>query len=89
MLYIVKKNRLHWVKDVVTQEDTSVVLQGIDRLVFKVRLKNSNIQKGNAGYRVIYYLQTRSVVLIAIYSESDLSDVSDRTIEQAIRQYEK
>ena len=34
-------------------------LQGLDYQVFKVRLKNSDIQKGkSAGYRVIYYLQT-------------------------------
>ena len=34
-------------------------IQGLDHQVFKVRLKNSDIQKGkSAGYRVIYYLQT-------------------------------
>lgn len=66
-------------------------IQGLNYQVFKVRLKNSDIQKGkSAGYRVIYYLQTKTaVVLITIYSKSDLSDVSDRVIEQAIRQYEK
>ena len=55
------------------------------------RIKTSDIQKGkSAGYRVIYYLQTQTgVVLVTIYSKSDLSDVSDRVIEQAIRQYEK
>jgi mRNA-degrading endonuclease RelE of RelBE toxin-antitoxin system len=59
--------------------------------VFKVRLKNSDIQKGkSAGYRVIYYLQTQTgIVLITIYSKSDLSDVNNQTIERVIRQYEK
>lgn len=66
-------------------------IEGLDRQVFKVRLKNSDIQKGkSAGYRVIYYLQTQTgIVLVTIYSKSDLSDISDRTIEQAINQYEK
>ncbi len=66
-------------------------IQGLNYQVFKVRLKNRDIQKGkSAGYRVIYYLQTQTgIVLVTIYSKSDLSDVSDRTIEQAIRQYEK
>jgi mRNA-degrading endonuclease RelE of RelBE toxin-antitoxin system len=66
-------------------------LKGLDYQVFKVRLKNSDIQKGkSAGYRVIYYLQTQTgVVLITIYSKSDLSDLSEHTIEEAIRQYEK
>ena len=65
-------------------------IQGLNYQVFKVRLKNSDIQKGkSAGYRVVYYLQTQTgVVLITIYSKCDLSDVSDRTIEQVIRQYE-
>lgn len=65
-------------------------LQGLNYQVFKVRLKNSDIQKGkSAGYRVIYYLQTKTkVVLVTIYSKSDLSDVSNQIIEQAIRQYE-
>ena len=66
-------------------------IQGLNRQVFKVRLKNSDIQKGkSAGYRIIYYLQTQTgIVLVTIYSKSDLSDVSDLTIEQAINQYEK
>ncbi|WP_414542672.1 type II toxin-antitoxin system RelE/ParE family toxin [Nostoc sp. CCY0012] len=59
--------------------------------VFKVRLKNSNIQKGKSGgYRVIYYLKTAQVIILAtIYSKSDISDVSNGIIEEAIAQYEK
>lgn len=34
-------------------------IAGVKYQVFKVRLKNSNIQKGKSGgYRVIYYLKT-------------------------------
>jgi mRNA-degrading endonuclease RelE of RelBE toxin-antitoxin system len=59
--------------------------------VFKVRLKNSNIQKGKSGgYRVIYYLKTaQAIILATIYSKSDISDVSNEIIEEAIAQYEK
>jgi mRNA-degrading endonuclease RelE of RelBE toxin-antitoxin system len=59
--------------------------------VFKVRLKNSNIQKGKSGgYRAIYYLKTAQVIILAtIYSKSDISDVSNGIIEEAIAQYEK
>ena len=58
--------------------------------IFKVRLKNSNIQKGKSGgYRVIYYLKTEAEIILAtIYSKSDLSDVSNHVIEEAIAQYE-
>jgi mRNA-degrading endonuclease RelE of RelBE toxin-antitoxin system len=66
-------------------------MTGVKYQVFKVRLKNSNIQKGKSGgYRVIYYLKTEeSIVLATIYSKSDLSDVSNETIEAAIAQYEQ
>jgi mRNA-degrading endonuclease RelE of RelBE toxin-antitoxin system len=64
---------------------------GIQYQIFKVRLKNSNIQKGKSGgYRVIYYLKTDTKIILAtIYSKSDFSDVSNETIEAAIAQYEQ
>lgn len=47
-------------------------------IVFKVRLKNSDIQKGKSGgYRVIYQLRDNTcVLLLVIYSKSDQEDVS-------------
>jgi mRNA-degrading endonuclease RelE of RelBE toxin-antitoxin system len=65
-------------------------LSGLSREVFKVRLTNSDIRKGkSAGYRVIYYIKTKtSIVLIAIYSKSDLSDISNQFIEEIIRAFE-
>ena len=63
---------------------------GIKYQIFKVRLKNSNIQKGKSGgYRVIYYLKTETEIILAtIYSKSALSDVSNHVGEEAIAQYE-
>ena len=51
---------------------------GIKYQIFKVRLKNSNIQKGkSAGYRLIYYLQTAdSIILLTVYSKSDQEDIA-------------
>ncbi len=65
-------------------------IKGVNYQVFKVRLKNSDIQKGkSAGYRVIYYVKTETaIILVTIYSKSDFSDVSHETIEKAIAQYE-
>lgn len=59
--------------------------------IFKVRLKNSNIQKGKSGgYRVIYYVKTeKEIVLVTIYSKSDFSDASNETIEDAIDRYQQ
>ena len=66
-------------------------IAGIKYQVFKVRIKNSNIQKGKSGgYRVIYYLKNaQGIILTTIYFKSDLTDVSYEIIEQAIAQYEE
>ena len=66
-------------------------IAGVKYQIFKVRLKNSNLQKGKSGgYRVIYYVKTeQEVILATIYSKSDISDVSNEVIEEAIAQYEK
>jgi mRNA-degrading endonuclease RelE of RelBE toxin-antitoxin system len=66
-------------------------ITGVNYTVFKVRLKNSNIQKGKSGgYRVIYYLKTAELIIFAtIYSKSDLSDVNAEVIEAIIKQYEQ
>lgn len=66
-------------------------IAGVKYTVFKVRLKNSNIQKGKSGgYRVIYYLKTHEMIILAtIYSKSDISDVDAEIIEEVISQYEQ
>jgi mRNA-degrading endonuclease RelE of RelBE toxin-antitoxin system len=46
-------------------------IRGVGYSVFKIRIKNSNNQKGNSGgYRFIYYLKTDTqILLITIYSQ--------------------
>jgi mRNA-degrading endonuclease RelE of RelBE toxin-antitoxin system len=58
--------------------------------VYKVRVKNSNINKGQSGgYRVIYYTMTpEAVILTAIYSKSVQENMSNEEIETRIEQYE-
>ena len=58
--------------------------------VFKVRIKNSDIQKGKrSGYRMIYYLKTpKTVLLITIYSKAEQEDVSAEQIRRIIREHE-
>ncbi len=44
-------------------------IAGVKYQVFKVRLKNSNIQKGKSGgYRVIYYLKTAQGIILTTYN---------------------
>ncbi len=56
--------------------------------LFKVRVKNSDIQKGKrAGYRIIYYLKTTSrIILVTIFSKLDQSDISAEQIRRIIRE---
>jgi mRNA-degrading endonuclease RelE of RelBE toxin-antitoxin system len=57
--------------------------------VYKVRVKNSDIKKGqSSGYRVIYYIQTPEAILLTnIYSKSDRANISNEEIEGIIEQY--
>jgi mRNA-degrading endonuclease RelE of RelBE toxin-antitoxin system len=60
-------------------------------VVYKVRVKNSDVNRGQSGgYRVIYYIQTsQGILLVKIYSKSDLENISNDEIEDAIERYEK
>ncbi|WP_245939826.1 type II toxin-antitoxin system RelE/ParE family toxin [Stenomitos frigidus] len=53
---------------------------------FKVRVKNSNIQKGkSAGYRIIYQVETPAkITLLTIYSKADQSNIDAKEIEQIV-----
>lgn len=59
-----------------------IVGLGENYIVIKVRIKNSNIQKGkSAGYRLIYQVESpTNVLLLTIYSKSDRDDISSAEI---------
>jgi mRNA-degrading endonuclease RelE of RelBE toxin-antitoxin system len=61
---------------------------GSEIYVYKLRVKNSNIQKGKSGgYRLIYYLQTAtSIILLTVYSKSDQEDIAVTVIQGIIEQ---
>lgn len=63
-------------------------IPGINDIVFKVRVKNSDIKKGkSAGYRLIYYVQTPTAIfLMSIYAKSEQVDISAEQIIQIISQ---
>ena len=65
-------------------------IQGVKSIVYKVRLKNSNTKKGkSSGYRVIYYLKSQdNILLVAIYSKSDRTDIDTATIVDIVTKYE-
>ena len=59
---------------------------GIHLAIFKVRIQNTDIQKGKrSGYRCIYYLKTRDqIILVTIYSKLDQSDISGKKIKEIL-----
>ena len=64
-------------------------IPGIGSIVMKVRLKNSNIQKGKSGgYRLIYWISSPElIVLLDIYSKSDQQDIEVGEIRQIIKEF--
>ncbi|MCT7969963.1 type II toxin-antitoxin system RelE/ParE family toxin [Laspinema sp. D1] len=56
---------------------------GSNLYVYKVRAKNSNIQKGKSGgYRIIYLLESEtSILLLTIYSKSEQEDMTTEQIQ--------
>jgi len=63
-------------------------ISGIRETVFKVRAKNSDIPIGKSGgYRIIYQIVSGEIVLLLIvYSKSDIADLSIEEIKQIIKQ---
>jgi mRNA-degrading endonuclease RelE of RelBE toxin-antitoxin system len=57
--------------------------------VFKVRVRNRDIQKGkSAGYRLIYQVESQtSVLLLTVYSKSDHEDISIKEIGSILGEY--
>jgi mRNA-degrading endonuclease RelE of RelBE toxin-antitoxin system len=66
-------------------------ISGIGFEVFKVRVRNSDVQKGKSGgYRLIYYLKTEtSIILLTIYTKSEQADVAADIVRGIIAEYEQ
>ena len=65
-------------------------IPGVGYTVYKVRVRNSDAQRGTSGgSRVVYYLQTAdNVILLTMYSKSDQSDIPVDIIRRIIQAYE-
>ncbi|KAM3097774.1 type II toxin-antitoxin system RelE/ParE family toxin [Phormidesmis sp. 146-12] len=65
-------------------------IPGMNYTLFKVRAKNSDVQRGKSGgYRIIYYLKTEAqILLVTIYSKSDKSDIAADEVREIITRAE-
>ena len=63
---------------------------GTEYRIFKVRVKNSNIQRGkSSGYRLIYYLKTPvKIILVTIYSKLEQADITAKQIRQILKEFD-
>jgi mRNA-degrading endonuclease RelE of RelBE toxin-antitoxin system len=61
-------------------------VSGIGETVFKARIANTDIPAGKrGGYRLIYQIVSPALILLLfIYSKSDLADISGDEIREAI-----
>ena len=62
---------------------------GSEIYVYKLRVKNSDIQKGkSAGYRLIYLLESAtSILLLTIYSKAEKEDITVNDINSILGEY--
>lgn len=65
-------------------------ISGVGYTLFKVRVKNSDNNKGKSGgYRVLYYVKTAThITLVTVYSKSDQGDVEDDVLRQILQDHE-
>ncbi|MBW4525337.1 MAG: type II toxin-antitoxin system RelE/ParE family toxin [Phormidium tanganyikae FI6-MK23] len=65
-------------------------IPGMNYTLFKVRVKNSDVQKGKSGgYRIIYYLKTEAqILLVTLYSKSDKPDITADEVREIITRAE-
>ncbi len=59
--------------------------------IFKVRVRNSDVQKGKrSGYRMIYHLKTpTNIILVTIYSKLDQADISAEKIRRVLKEFDE
>jgi mRNA-degrading endonuclease RelE of RelBE toxin-antitoxin system len=67
------------------------LIQHICYSVYKVRVKNSDNNKGkSAGYRMIYYVkQQDNIVLLSLYVKSEQGDISAADIQAIIDKWQQ
>jgi len=64
---------------------------GIGYPVYKVRIRNTNTQKGKSGgYRLIYYIKTTTtILLLTLYSKLEQDDVTAEDLRDIITAYDR
>jgi mRNA-degrading endonuclease RelE of RelBE toxin-antitoxin system len=66
-------------------------IPGVGYAVFKLRVRNSDTQKGKSGgYRLIYYVKTATgIILLTVYAKTEQVDITTNDIQNIITKYEQ
>lgn len=66
-------------------------IPGVGYTVFKLRVRNSDTQKGKSGgYRLVYYVKTATgIILLTVYTKSEQVDIAANDIRRIITDYEQ
>ena len=67
-------------------------IQGLESVVvFKVRVQNSDAQRGKSGgYRLVYELRSStSIAILAIYSKSEREDIRADEVQDILNQFDE
>jgi len=89
------RNILNDIQPIVSQLENGEILgdrvTGVGYPIFKLRIKNSDNQKGKSGgYRLIYYLKTNDkILLLTLYNKSEQDDVMAGDLQDIIEEYER
>ena len=61
---------------------------GVGLPIYKVRIRNSDAQRGKSGgYRMIYYLPTDvSIVLLTLYSKTEQQDIEPDQVRAIVQE---
>jgi mRNA-degrading endonuclease RelE of RelBE toxin-antitoxin system len=64
---------------------------GVGYPIFKIRVRNSDAQRGKSGgYRVLYYLKTSDrILLLTLYSKSEQDDIAAEDLKSIIEDYDR
>ena len=76
---------------VVSLEDNSKQGIRLKEGLYKVRIKNSDNNRGkSAGYRIITYTRIEDeIFLVDIYSKSEMENIADEAIDLIVKNYKK
>jgi mRNA-degrading endonuclease RelE of RelBE toxin-antitoxin system len=64
---------------------------GVGYPIFKIRVRNSDAQRGKSGgYRILYYLKTSDrILLLTLYSKLNQDDIAAEDLKSIIEEYDR